>query len=115
MRRLTTSLSSLKESQAESFAVLPRAEPYKETGAFPDCHSVADVLRQVEERSLAIPDIPPITLLRCGIKDLGRGKADDEAKPTTEELFRFLEGTIPWFTSEEGLNFEVCGFTYTVA
>jgi len=51
-------------------------------------------------------DIPPVSLLRCGIQDYGNGKEGDASKPTTEELFRYLEDQVPWLVSEEGLEYE---------
>jgi hypothetical protein len=107
MRRLTTSLASLKESQTESYAVLPPPQPYKEQVRFAGCHSVAEVLEELGEKDPVMQDIPPVSLIRCGIQDYRKGKEGDAAKPTTEELFRYLEGQVPWLVSEEGLKYEV--------
>ncbi|KJA29926.1 hypothetical protein HYPSUDRAFT_126070 [Hypholoma sublateritium FD-334 SS-4] len=101
LRQLTTSLSSLKEAQSESFSILPHSDPFKESKQFSRCKSVADILKVTsngdEEQDFA--KLPMISLLRCAIKDT-------KNKPTTEELFRFLEEQIPWLLTEEGLNFE---------
>lgn len=107
MRRLTTSLAYLKESQSESHAVLPRPQPYKEPVNFAGCHSVAEVLGKLGEKDPLMQDIPTVSLIRCGIQDHGKGKEGESAKPTTEELFRFLEAQVPWLVSEEGLKYEV--------
>ena len=40
--------------------------------------------------------------------DYGKGKEEQNAKPSTEDLFRYLESQIPWLVSEEGLRYEVC-------
>jgi len=113
MRQLTTSLSSLKESQAESFSVLPRPNPFKEPKRFSECDTVADVLGVLGEKDPDYSKIPPITLLRCGIEDFGKGKESTDSKPTTEDLFRYLEGQLPWLLTEEGYQFEVCGKVQT--
>jgi hypothetical protein len=106
MRRLTTSLASLKESQAESHAVLPRPQPYREPVRFSGCHSVAEVLEKLGEKD-PVQDIPPVSLIRCGIQDYAKGREGDASKPTTEGLFQYLEGQVPWLVSEEGLKYEV--------
>jgi hypothetical protein len=106
MRRLTTSLASLKESQAESHAVLPRPQPYREPVRFSGCHSVAEVLEKLGEKD-PVQDIPPVSLIRCGIQDYAKGREGDASKPTTEGLFQYLEGQVPWLVSEEGSKYEV--------
>jgi len=113
MRQLTTSLSSLKESQAESFSVLPRPNPFKEPKHFSECDTVVDVLGVLGEKVPDYSKIPPVTLLRCGIEDFGKGKESTDSKPTTEDLFRYLEGQLPWLLTEEGYQFEVCGKVQT--
>ncbi|RDB20128.1 hypothetical protein Hypma_012766 [Hypsizygus marmoreus] len=106
LRKLSTSIASMKESQSESYSVLPRPEPFKEPDTFAACNSVPEVLKTLGEKNPAVQSVPPITLIRCGIADCGKGKAHDLANPTTEELFRYLEGQIPWLISEEGLSHE---------
>lgn len=107
LRKLNSSLAALKETQAESFAVLPRADPYKEPTRFVQSSTVREVLNAFGEDDSDYAQIYPITLLRCGISDFGKGKEASESAPTTEELFRYLEGQIPWLLSEDGLVFEV--------
>jgi hypothetical protein len=107
MRRLTTSLTSLKESQAELHAVLPRPQPYKEPVLFADCHSLAEILGQLGGKDPATQDMPTVSFIRCGIEDYGKAKEGDAAKPTTHDFFRFLESQVPWLVSEEGLEYEV--------
>ena len=107
LRRLTTSLAALKESQAESFSVLPRSSPFKEPSRYAQCKSVSDTVAIAGVDDSSFSTIPPLTLLRCGITDYGKGKEDRYAKPSTEDLFRYLEGQIPWLVSEDGLQYEV--------
>lgn len=107
LRRLTTSMGSLKESQAESYAALPRPDPYRETSQFNACHSIVDVLTALGDKKPDTDNLPPISLIRCGIEEYGKGKAGDQTKPSTEELFQLLEDRVPWLVSEEGLVYEV--------
>ena len=51
--------------------------------------------------------------------DYGSGKEEKLAKPSTEDLFRYLESQIScnfmqisWLVSEEGLRYEVCVFAF---
>jgi hypothetical protein len=108
LRRLTTSLAALKESQAESFSVLPRpASPWKELEPFSKCRTLQDVLDVVREQELSHSQIPHVTLLRCGIRDVSVEKGGEAAQPTTAELFGYLERQISWLTTDDGLKFEV--------
>ena len=106
LRRLTVSLAAFKESQAECLSALPRSSSFKELPCYVQCKSISDAVAIAGENG----SIPPITLLRCGIMDYGKGKEDQHAKPSTEDLFRYLESQIPWLVSEEGLRYEVCAF-----
>ncbi|KAF8076637.1 hypothetical protein FPV67DRAFT_1664894 [Lyophyllum atratum] len=106
LRRLTESLASLKESQTESYRGLPRPELYKEPLEFQACHTVADMLKELGQKDPDMHSIPPLTLIRCGLEGYGKGKDDADSSPTTEELFRYLEGQVPWLVSEEGLIYE---------
>ncbi|KAF9478182.1 hypothetical protein BDN70DRAFT_860632 [Pholiota conissans] len=101
MSQLNTSLTSLKNSQFESFSILPHSDPFKEPKQFSTCNSVAEILKVAssKEKEPEFTKLPIISLLRCGIKELG-------GEPTTEELFRFLEAQIPWLLTDEGLEFE---------
>ena len=112
LRRLTASLEALQESQAESLSVLPRSSPFKELPCYARCESVSDVVAIAAEKGSSFSIIPPVTLLRCGIIDYGKGKEKgkekQQAKPSTEDLFRYLESQVPWLVSEEGLQYEVC-------
>jgi hypothetical protein len=108
LRRLTASLAALKESQAESLAVFPRFSPFKELPRYAQCKSVSDLVAIAGEKDSSFLTISPLTLLRCGIADYGKGKEDQDAKPSAEDLFRYLESQIPWLVSEEGLQYEVC-------
>ena len=89
-------------------SVLPRSSPFKELPRYAQCKSVSDVVAIAGEQGSSFSTIPPLTLLRCGITDHGKGKEDQHANPSTEDLFRYLEQQIPWLVSEEGLQYEVC-------
>ncbi|KAJ7490299.1 hypothetical protein B0H11DRAFT_1019220 [Mycena galericulata] len=104
IRRLNTSLAALKESQADSAAVLPKPEPYKEPAAFAACVSIDALLEQAKTESIEVAGISAISLLRCAIADFRKGP--DSRNPRTEELFQVLEGKIPWLVSDEGADFE---------
>ncbi|KAF5387839.1 hypothetical protein D9615_000605 [Tricholomella constricta] len=106
LRRLNESLTSLKESQKESYSVLPRPEPFKEPARYQACHSVVDMLKEIGDKAADMENIPPVTLIRCGLESFGEGKEGDLSKPTTEELFQYLEGQVPWLASEDGLKYE---------
>lgn len=106
LRRLTASLSSFKESQAEAWSILPKADLWREPPAYSKCSSVDDVLCSFGEKEAKYDIVPPITLLRCGVTDLAKGR-DNEQNPTTEELYRYLEEKIPWLASADGLKYQV--------
>ncbi len=73
-----------------------------------------DILRECEEKKLEPLDIPPLTLLRCGIQEFGVGKEEAEANPTTEDLFRLMESHVPWLLTDEGVQYEVRLFTFSL-
>ncbi|KAJ6628911.1 hypothetical protein B0H10DRAFT_104330 [Mycena sp. CBHHK59/15] len=104
LRRLNASLASLKESQSDVATVLPMPELHKEPTAFAACQSIDGLLEQAKKQESEISSIPAISLLRCGISDFRKGT--ESRNPRTEDLFRVLEGKIPWLVSEEGAPFE---------
>ncbi|KAJ7639077.1 hypothetical protein FB45DRAFT_787694, partial [Roridomyces roridus] len=104
IEKLNTSLTALKESQADMATVLPKPEPFKEPIDFAACISIDALLEQAKKQSIEVSAIPPISLLRCAIADFRKGS--DPRNPKTEELFQVLEGKIPWLTSPEGAPFE---------
>ncbi|KAF8913779.1 hypothetical protein CPB84DRAFT_1840577 [Gymnopilus junonius] len=109
LRRLTTSLSSLKELQSESLSILPHIDPFKESQPYSECNSLADALKIVFDKSKKrdnISQLPSITVLRCGLSDLAKDKDAKDTNPTTEELFSYIEGQIPWLLSEDGMLYE---------
>jgi len=73
---------------------------------------VGDVQSEKEKQdveNLDVESVPPVTLLRCAIADLTKGnQAESADKPTTEDVFRYLEGKIPWLITEAGFQYEVC-------
>ncbi|KAF6762139.1 hypothetical protein DFP72DRAFT_802676 [Ephemerocybe angulata] len=107
MGKLSESISSLKEAQKEDFASLPRADPYVESPIFARCKSVSAVLKTLDEKEPDYASLPPITLLRCAIADLSRGKSEEDANPSAEEILRLLEGRIPWLQTEEGYTLKL--------
>ena len=104
LRRLTVSLAAFKESQAECLSALSRSSSFKGLPRYAQCNSVPDAVAIAGEKD----SIPPLALSRCGIMDYGKGKENQHAKPSTEDLFRYLESQIPWLGSGEGLRYEVC-------
>ncbi|KAG5654625.1 hypothetical protein H0H81_011600 [Sphagnurus paluster] len=107
LRKLHESVSNLKKSQTGSYSVLPQPEPFKEPSTFRTCHTIGDVIKTVGGKDPEMHSIPPVTLIRCGMEGYAKDKDGDLSKPTTEELFQYLEGQLPWLVSEEGLKYEV--------
>ncbi|KAF9452422.1 hypothetical protein P691DRAFT_756349 [Macrolepiota fuliginosa MF-IS2] len=105
MRRFTTSLSSFKESQAETWSTLPRAHAWREPIEFSNCSSIDEMTGVFGEKEVQYDKVSPVTVLRCGLADFIEGQ-DSEEKPTTEELFRYLEERIPWLLSDDGAKYE---------
>ncbi|KAJ3974254.1 hypothetical protein EV361DRAFT_895659 [Lentinula raphanica] len=106
LKRLNTSLHSLKESQTQSYATLPRIDPHKEPLIFAACHSLVDVLKEAETQKLEVKELPHVTLLRCAWEDFRKLPDCADSNPRTDELFQVLESRIPWLVSEEGITFE---------
>ncbi|KXN87977.1 Zinc phosphodiesterase ELAC protein 1 [Leucoagaricus sp. SymC.cos] len=112
IRRLTASLSSFKEYQAETWSILPKADPWRELPPYSKCSCLDDItgcFGDGEEPQFDL--VSPVTMLRCGLTDLTKEQEDDQ-KPTTEELFRYLEEKIPWLLSADGLKHEVRSQTF---
>ena len=107
MTRLTESISATKEAQVHDYASLPRADFYREHSPYMECRSVSQVLKKLGEKEPDYVSLPHVTLLRCAIADLSKGKAEEEGDPTAEEILRVLEGRIPWLLTEEGYKFKV--------
>ncbi|KAF8640033.1 hypothetical protein AX17_001275 [Amanita inopinata Kibby_2008] len=105
LQRLTSSLAAFKESQAESYSVLPRQLPYREPTKYSHCQTLGEIMELLDETQPNHQEIPAVTLLRVGIAELDREK-EGESAPTTEELFRYLENKISWLLSEEGAKYE---------
>ncbi|KAF9058060.1 hypothetical protein BJ165DRAFT_103482 [Panaeolus papilionaceus] len=106
LRKLTTSLASLKESQTESFAVLPKADPYREPSECAAAQSLKGLVELSGEKESDFAKLPPQTVLRCAITNFGEGKTGDAAVPTTQDLFRYMEGNVTWLLTDEGLEYE---------
>ncbi|KAJ3786566.1 hypothetical protein GGU10DRAFT_290006 [Lentinula aff. detonsa] len=106
LKKLNASLKSLKETQTQCYALLPRPDPHKEPSAFAGCHSLLDVLTEAETHKLEISELPHLTLLRCAWEDFRKLPDCADSNPRTEELFQVLESRIPWLVSAEGVPFE---------
>ena len=99
MGKLTESLQALKEEQAETFAILPRPQPYKEDVRFEACRSLEGVLAITDN----VESISHLTLLRCTLEELSA-----KNKPATSEaVFDELEEKVPWMKTDEGMKFAV--------
>ncbi|KAJ3564833.1 hypothetical protein NP233_g8032 [Leucocoprinus birnbaumii] len=105
MRRLTTSLSAFKETQAEAWSVLPKADPWRELTPYSKCASTDDISVSYGDQEIHLDTVSPVTVLRCGLADLTKGE-ENQQKPTTEELFRYLEEKFTWLLSPDGLKYE---------
>ncbi|KAL1723438.1 hypothetical protein EV715DRAFT_286306 [Schizophyllum commune] len=114
MDKFTASLKSTKDSLTENLKYLPRPDPNTEPAKWRECHTVKAALQQAEAETVEVGEVPTVTLLRCALEELkGRERKEGEQKekekdkegtlPTTEDVFRVLEGRIPWLLTEEGL------------
>lgn len=105
MERFNDSLKTMKDAQKEDLKDLPRPDPNVEPELYRDCRSVKAALLRGEVELVEMANMPTVTLLRCAIEEL-RGPGREEELPTTEDIFRVLEGRIPWLLCEDGLLFE---------
>jgi len=96
--RLRESLEALKETQTETFAVLPKPPPVQEEPKYKDMHSLEDLNVPADEPL----DVPEYTLLRCVIE----GQAAQSKTTTKEEIFSVLEQQYPWLTTEKGVEYQ---------
>jgi hypothetical protein len=104
LRKFSTGLSSFKESQFESFAVLPRPLPTFEDPRHGQCHTIDELLATCDDPPNP-EDISDISILRCAIEQLS---AENEARrPTTEELFELIISKLPWLSSPAGPKYQV--------
>ncbi|CCM00676.1 uncharacterized protein FIBRA_02715 [Fibroporia radiculosa] len=110
LHRLTASLEQLKETRAETAAVLPRPELFRDA-RYGQCQTLDDVLsastdvsenKETSKDEASGRNVPPETLLRCAIADVVK----TEQKPTSEAIFVHLEGKMPWLREEDGLSFQ---------
>ena len=98
LKRLNTSLVSLRDTQKETFSVLPAPPPRH-------AHEPSEFARKqsLEELSPEGIDVPEHTLLRCMIGELRK----DGRSPTREELFTELVKRYEWLKSEKGVEYQV--------
>ena len=98
-----SSLISLKSTQAETFAILPKPKPRPlEESKYLNAHSLDD-LSELDALEVDKPlNVPEFTLLRCAIEGCG------EKKPTSQQLFELLEARFEWLKTEKGRLYEVC-------
>jgi len=99
LSRLTTSIESLKQTQTESFTVLPKLPPFREDPKYNDCRTLDQAVSASND---APQEIPPFTVLRCAIEELAAQSRDVD----TEELFRAIEAKLPWLRSEDGAQYQ---------
>ncbi|KAA1466602.1 hypothetical protein DENSPDRAFT_831461 [Dentipellis sp. KUC8613] len=92
LSKLTTSLQGLKETQAETFSVLPAPSPMREAVEYAKCQTLDDILSTSKESH----DVPALSVLRCALAD----SAAQDQQPTTEELFNVLYAKFPWIESD---------------
>ena len=97
LTRFNATLQATRESQRETFAILPTPQTHKENPQFAICHTTDDIVSLVETSH----DIPGPSMLRCAIEELGlKGE-----KATTDAIFQLLETKFPWIQSlDETLN-----------
>ncbi|EPQ59120.1 hypothetical protein GLOTRDRAFT_136081 [Gloeophyllum trabeum ATCC 11539] len=97
--RLNKSLETLKDTQKESYADIPRSDPFKEPPEYRVCRTIDDILTVCEDR---LDDVPRYTLLRCALAEFtAEGK-----EPTAQTLFERLRGKIPWLDTPEGVTYQ---------
>jgi hypothetical protein len=119
LRKLATSLYSLKESQAEAYSILPTPAPFTEDSKYAGCHSISDLIsafvgdekeESATEEDLNIRDLPKLSLLRCAFEEGTKEK--EEKSLTLEELLKPVEDRVPWLKSSDGVIYVVCiGFS----
>ncbi|KAL9712586.1 hypothetical protein Ac2012v2_003823 [Leucoagaricus gongylophorus] len=105
MRRLTTSLSAFRETRAEAWSVLPKANPWREPLLYSKCSCMDDITTSFGEKEAKLDVVPLVTTLRCGLADFTKRERNG-SNPTTEELFHYLEEKVPWLLSPDGLKYE---------
>ncbi|KAI0340943.1 hypothetical protein BDW22DRAFT_1430589 [Trametopsis cervina] len=93
LKKLTTSLQSVKTEQATAFALLPRPNLYKEDPVFANCSSLEDIVA-AEKEPKATPDI---TILRCAILELEASNTP----ATVNAIFKRIEEVLSWTRPEE--------------
>jgi hypothetical protein len=104
LRKLTTSLSSFKESQYESFSVLPRPISVTEHPKFKNCHTLDEIISTNGEKGSHL-DIPEVSILRCAIEEFSMG--NESRRPSTEELFQVMSSKLPWLQSDLAPKYQV--------
>ncbi|KAL1740281.1 hypothetical protein HDZ31DRAFT_47798, partial [Schizophyllum fasciatum] len=102
MNRFTASLKAAKDTVMEDLEDLPRPDPNVEPVQWRECHTVKAALQAAEVEGVEVGEIPAVTLLRCALEEL-KGAGKENALPSTEDVFRVLEGRIPWLLSDEGV------------
>ncbi|KZV77117.1 hypothetical protein PENSPDRAFT_596939 [Peniophora sp. CONT] len=92
LSKLTTSAQELRETQRQSFAILPQSTASGELPPYADCKSVKEVLSE----HTGSAEVPPVSLLRCALIDLGSSTPG----PTTDELYAHLYDKIQWLEGD---------------
>ncbi|KZP20165.1 hypothetical protein FIBSPDRAFT_919935 [Athelia psychrophila] len=95
LSRLTTSIQALKDTQSETFAILPKPQPFQENVVYKNCHNLEQILAAGGETP---QDVPPFSVLRCALEEF---EAQD-TEASTEALFEMMASKLPWLQSEDG-------------
>lgn len=100
LSKLTASAQELRDTQQTAFAILPRSTASGELPPYAGCKSVEEILSALTGTAL----VPPISLLRCALADLGSSTPG----PTTDELFAHLYGKVPWLEGAASYQVRSC-------
>ncbi|KAI0321946.1 hypothetical protein OF83DRAFT_1236464 [Amylostereum chailletii] len=92
LSRLSESLQGFRDTQRDSFAVLPKPSLGRELPQYSSCQTVDEIVLASSGRN----DLPEHSLLRCALADF---KLDGK-EPTTEELFHVMCKKLPWLEAD---------------
>lgn len=98
LKSLNARLKTVQEEQREAFSALPPPLLYQEPEPYASCITLQDITAAIQKAEESVADVPTVSILRCGILDAL--KAVHTEQPSTEELFRRLEASLPWKPSE---------------
>ncbi|KAF7975120.1 hypothetical protein HWV62_10413 [Athelia sp. TMB] len=98
LSRLTTSIHALKDTQSETFTILPKPRPFQENAEYKECHTLEQVIAAGGETP---QDVPSFSILRCALEEFDA----QNKEASTEELFALMTAKLPWLQSEEGAKY----------